>query len=71
MGLDSLNTVDGVMQIFLLYYIYICVCVCVYVNYDDSVHIISTLICQVLINMYIVYIKLAAVSDICVNYAFQ
>ena len=46
MGLDSVNTVDVVIQIFLLYYIYVCVCVCVcvYMNYDDSLHIISTLI---------------------------
>jgi len=56
------------MQIFLLYYV--CVCVCVYMNYDDSVHI-NTLILQVLINMYIVYIKLAATSDTRVNYALQ
>ena len=44
MGLDSISTVDVVMQIFLLYYIYMCVCVCVrarvcvYMNYDDSGH---------------------------------
>jgi len=40
-------------------------------NYDDSVHIIITLILQVVIDMYIIYIKLAAMSDICVNCALQ
>jgi len=72
MGLDSVNTVDVLIQIFLLYYIYMCVvcgCVCVYMNYDDSVHIINTLT-LLSFNKH-AYIKRVAVSDICVNYALQ
>jgi len=63
MGLDSLNTVDVVMQIFLLYYACLCVCVhacmCVYMNYDNSMHIINTLILQVLTHWHTSFLNMA------------
>jgi hypothetical protein len=52
------------MPIYTLHYIFIYMCIAI-----TEYTLINILILQALINIYVVYIKLAAMSYICISYA--